>query len=227
MTLLVVLGPWAAILYKIFYISAILGPNRRPTRPEKYLFQEKSIGRSQPAYVSQVKPDLTISLGSLGPWAAILYEICYISALLGPSWRPNRPEKYLFEKKSTGRSSNASVSQVKPDLMISLVSFGPWDAILYKICYISALLGPNWRPKRPEKCIFAGKSIGMSKPTPFLQVKPDLMIYLGFLGPWAAIFDEIAQFLSFLGWKWGLKAQKGKIMNGYRHWGHQKYEELH
>ena len=227
MTLLVVLGPWAAILYKIYYISAILGPNRRPTRPEKYLFLEKLVGRSQPASVSQVKPDLMISLGSLGPWAAILYEIRYISALLGPSWRPNRPEKYLFEKKSTGRSSNASVSQVKPDLMISLVSFGPWDAILYKICYISALLGPNWRPKRPEKCIFAGKSIGMSKPTPFLQVKPDLMIYLGFLGPWAAIFDEIAQFLSFLGWKWGLKAQKGKIMNGYRHWGHQKYEELH
>ena len=150
MTLLVVLGPWAAILYKIFYISAILGPNRRPTRPEKYLFQEKLIGRSQPAYVSQVKPDLMISLGSLGPWAAILYEIRYISALLGPSWRPNRPEKYLFEKKSTGRSSNLSVSQVKSELMISSVSFGPWDAILYKICYISALLGPNWRPKRPE-----------------------------------------------------------------------------
>ena len=221
------LGPWAAILYEIRYISALLGPSWRPNRPEKYLSEKKSTGRSSNASVSQVKPDLMISLVSFGPWDAILYEICYISALLGPSWRPNRPEKYLSEKKSTGRSSNASVSQVKPDLMISLVSFGPWDAILYKICYISALLGPNWRPKRPEKCIFAGKSIGRSQPTPFLQVKPDLMIYLGFLGPWAAIFDEIAQFLSFLGWKWGLKAQKGKIMNGYRHWGHQKYEELH
>ena len=34
---------------------------------KKCLFKGKSIGRSQPTSVSQVKPDLMISLGSLGP----------------------------------------------------------------------------------------------------------------------------------------------------------------
>ena len=49
---------------------------------KKKFFKGKSIGRSQLTAVSQIKPDLMISLGSLGPWASILYEILDILAIL-------------------------------------------------------------------------------------------------------------------------------------------------
>ena len=144
------LEPWASILCEILYFSVVLGPNRRPTRPEKCLFKGKSIERSQPTSVSQVKPYLMIFLSSFGPWASVLCQILCILAIFGPYRRPARPENFFFRGKSIGTSQATSVSQVKPDLMISLGSLGPWASILYEILYILAVLGPNQWPAGPK-----------------------------------------------------------------------------
>ena len=144
------LGPWAAILYQILYITSILVSNRRPARAEKCLFKVKSIGRSLPTPESQIKPDLRFYLGGFGPWASVLCKILYILAIFGPYRRPARPENIFFRRKSIGRSQATSVSQVKPDLMISLGSLGPWASILYEILYILAVLGPNQWPAGPK-----------------------------------------------------------------------------
>ena len=50
-----------------FLYFSHFGAKLKADKARKYLFQEKLIGRSQPEYVSQVKPYLMISLGSLGP----------------------------------------------------------------------------------------------------------------------------------------------------------------
>ncbi len=126
------------------------GAKLKACKTKKCLFKGKSIERSQPTSVSQVKPYLMISLSSFGPWASVLCEILCILAIFGPYRRPARPENFFFGGKSIGRSQATSVSQVKPDLMISLGSLGPWASILYEILYILAVLGPNQWPAGPK-----------------------------------------------------------------------------
>ena len=112
-----------------------------------------------------------ISLGSVRPWAAILFKSLYISAISGR------------KGKSIRRPQTTPVSQVELDVMISLSFQGPCATILHGITCILATFGPNQRPAKPEKCLFKGKSISRSQTTFMPQVTLDLMISIGSLGP--------------------------------------------
>ena len=197
------------------------GAKSKACKAKKCLFKGKSIGRSQPTPESQVKPDMMFYLGGFGPWASVLCKILYILAIFGPCRRPVRPKNF-FKGNPIGRSQPTSVSQVKPDLMFYLGSFGPWASVLCEILCILAIFGPYRRPARPEKKIFRRKSIGRSQATSVSQVKLDLMISLGSLGPWASILYEILYILAVLGpnqWPAGPKIfQRGQKKTG----GYQK-----
>ena len=62
------------------------------------LSKGKSIRRSRPTSVLQVKLELVIYLGSLGLRAGILYKILHYLAILEPNRRPLRPENACSEE---------------------------------------------------------------------------------------------------------------------------------
>ena len=66
-----------------------------------------------------------ISLGTVRPWAAILFKILYILAISGRNKRSVRTEKCIFKGISIRRPETTAVLQVEPDVMISLSSQGP------------------------------------------------------------------------------------------------------
>ena len=63
------------------------------------MLKRKSIRRSQPTSLSQVKPILMGSSGSHGPWAAILHKTLYTLATFGPNQRHAGSEECLFNRK--------------------------------------------------------------------------------------------------------------------------------